>query len=57
MARRVARRLFMNGAREQADRLVLTADGPPKRDLGGWSKEAAVDQIADVLRSQIGKSK
>lgn len=37
-ARAIARDLFTNGAGTKADRLVLTIDGPPKRDLGGWAE-------------------
>lgn len=50
LARRIARRLFTNGAGQQAERLVLMVDGPPKRDLGGWCMRAAVDEIVGVLQ-------
>ena len=49
LAERIAERLFTNGSAERAQRLVLTIDQPVSRDLGGWSEQAAVDQIADVL--------
>lgn len=48
----IARRLFTNGARERAQRLVLIIDTPTSRNLGGWSERAAIDQIADVLKKQ-----
>lgn len=41
--------LFVNGAGERADRLVLTVDGPPSRDLGGWCRSAIVDRLHAVL--------
>jgi hypothetical protein len=41
--------LFINGSGERADRLVLTQDGPPSRDLGGWCRGALVDQLAARL--------
>jgi len=49
LAEAVAERLFTNGSGEVADRLVLTVD-KPRRDLGGWSRRPAVDQIEEVLR-------
>jgi hypothetical protein len=49
LAARIARRLFTNGSAERAQRLVLTVDRPVPRDLGGWSEDAAADQIAQVL--------
>ena len=47
----IVNRLFTNGADEQADRLVLMQDGPPKYDLGGWSKHAVATQIRAALAS------
>lgn len=39
--------LFVNGAGEEAERLVLTAkDG---RDLGGYSKAAVIDHLLRIL--------
>jgi hypothetical protein len=49
LVERIVRRLFTNGAGERAERLVLTVDGPPKRDLGGWCELAAIDQVEAVL--------
>ncbi len=43
--------LFTNGSGERADRLVLTIDGPPKRDLGGWGKLPFADRLRDLLAS------
>jgi hypothetical protein len=37
--------LFTNGSGARADRLVLTIDGPPTRDLGGWCRGAVIDQL------------
>ncbi len=33
-----------------ADRLVLMVDGPPQKDLGGWSRGGAAGLIAHTLR-------
>jgi hypothetical protein len=52
LAQAVAKRLFTNGSGEVADRLVLTVD-KPRRDLGGWSRRPAVDQIEEVLRLNL----
>lgn len=41
--------LFVNGQGERADRLVLTRDGVPPRDLGGWCPAAIVDRLAAAL--------
>ncbi len=49
LASAVARDLFTNGAGERAQRLVLTIDGPPRRDLGGWAEGVVTDTIADAL--------
>jgi hypothetical protein len=35
---------------------VLTIDTPVHRDLGGWSENVAVDQIADVLLRELGEA-
>lgn len=54
MAERIARRLFTNGQKERADRLLLVRDVPsfsaPFTDLGGLCFAAAVDWIEDELR-------
>jgi len=52
LAHRIAERLFTNGQGVRAARLVLTIDGPPKRDLGGWCEEAVVDRIVEVLGAE-----
>ena len=49
IARMIADDLFANGAGELAERLVLTVDGPPKRNLGGWSKAAVITRITSLL--------
>lgn len=41
---------FTNGSGQKADRLVLTVDSVPKRDLGGWCRAA----IRDHLRAHLG---
>lgn len=41
--------LFVNSFGERADRLVLTIDGPPRRDLGGWCRQAIVDRLVALL--------
>jgi hypothetical protein len=46
---RIAEHLFTNGDGQRAERLVLTVDGPPKRDLGGWCFAAVVDYLRDQL--------
>lgn len=43
--------LFVNGSGQKADRLVLTVDGPPSRDLGGWCKQAIADRLMVALVS------
>lgn len=49
-AQRIADRLFVNGAGERAARLVLV--DAQRRDLGGWSFAAVVDQIEQVLTAR-----
>lgn len=46
-------RLFTNGAGEKADRLVLTVDGPLRRDLGGWSRAGASAAIVAGLAAAV----
>jgi hypothetical protein len=41
--------LFTNGSGQRADRLVLTIDGPPTRNLGGWCREAIRDRILEEI--------
>jgi len=50
VAKRIARDLFVKGSGDRAERLVLTIDGPPKQDLGGWSERAMADRIETLLR-------
>ncbi len=52
-AERIADDLFTNGEGQRADRLVLTVDGPPRLDLGGWSASAIADQIADHIEPLV----
>jgi len=47
LAEQIVKRLFTNGAKQVAERLILSKDG---RDLGGWSFGPAVDQVDAVLR-------
>ena len=50
LAKRIADYLFINGAGQQADRLVLML--PDERDGGGWCKQAAMDQIDRAIREE-----
>jgi len=50
VAQLLVQELFQNGNGEEAARLVLTVDTPAHRDLGGWSRLAAQNRIADILR-------
>ena len=47
--------LFMNGNGDRAERLVLTADGPPRRDLGGWSSTAVLHRIKRLLTRELAR--
>ena len=49
LARLIVEDLCENGNGDKGDRLVITADGPPSRDLGGWSRLALLHRIARVL--------
>jgi hypothetical protein len=53
LAQEIARDLFTNGQRQRADRLVLTIDGPPKLDLGGWSEAGATDRVRGKLTEAL----
>lgn len=57
VAERIARSLFTNGQGQRAQRLVLTVDGPPLRDLGGWCERAVVDRIAEALAQSAAASR
>ena len=52
LAEQIADDLFTNGDGKRADRLVLTADGPPRRDLGGWSRRAVMDRVAAIPQAR-----
>ena len=49
VAAQIADRLFVNGDGKKAQRLMLIS--PNGKDLGGWCKQAAIDQILQVLRA------
>ena len=49
LAAQIADRLFVNGDGEEAQRLMLLS--PNGKDLGGFCKRAAIDQIMRVLRA------
>lgn len=52
VARRIAKRLFINGQGDRAERPVLTIDRAGEgndRNLGGWGEAPVADQIARVL--------
>jgi hypothetical protein len=53
LAKQIAHDLFVNGQGQCAQRLVLTIDGPPTRNLGGWSEEAMADRIEDLLDAAL----
>lgn len=53
LAEEIAADLFTNGNGDRAGRLVLTIDGPPRRDLGGWGQKAMADRIEDKLREKM----
>ena len=52
-AKKIAHDLFTNGQGEHADRLVLTVDGPPTRDLGGLAERVVSDRIAAAFVSLV----
>ncbi len=54
LAKLMARDLFTNGQNERATRLVLTVDGNPPRDLGGWNEAAVADRLLKQLRAHLG---
>jgi len=47
--------LFTNGNGDTADRLVLTSDGPPKRDLGGWGRKSVEDRVRALAAEVMEK--
>lgn len=54
----VVNALFVNGAGDRADRLVLTRDTTPKCDLGGWARGPMIEFITrhpaiEALRSRL----
>jgi hypothetical protein len=51
LAKLIVDDLFVNGNNEQGQRLVITDDGPPKRDLGGWSRVAVYHRVAKLCRT------
>lgn len=55
VATEIADALFTNGSGDRAKRLVLTIDGPPKRDLGGWTRPTTARGRRDgrILRGRI----
>lgn len=55
LARQIAERLFINGAGEKADRLMLVDEDD--KDLGGWCEGAVVDQAASAIEEFFGAKK
>jgi hypothetical protein len=53
LAREIASDLFVNGQGERCQRLVLTIDGPPARNIGGWSESAVAFRIERMLRANV----
>ena len=51
VAENIAERLFVNGQGTEAHRLVLMSIHGS--DLGGWCKQAVVDQIVCVLKDSL----
>lgn len=49
IAGKITNALFINGARENADRLVLMRRG---LDIGGWSIAGANSQIVEILKAE-----
>lgn len=47
LAAKIAKELFANGFGQTAERLVLRANSLDT--IGGWSREAAIRQIEEVL--------
>ena len=56
IAQKITDRLFVNGVGQHAERLLLVRDRPAKIELGGWCKQAVIDQILDVLSEQGARS-
>jgi hypothetical protein len=52
IAEEFVERLFTNGGGDVADRLVLTVDAHPRRELGGWCRGAIIDRLVVLLRAQ-----
>lgn len=52
LAKTITSQIFANRS-GTADRLVLTVDGPPPRDLGGWEKKPFIDRVAAILRKEL----
>lgn len=50
LARRITKKLFVNGFGDQATRLVLELENG--RDGGGWCEEAVVDVIRDTINEK-----
>ena len=44
--------LFTNGSKQKADRLVLTVDSSPKKDLGGLCRGAVIDRLLKLLEHE-----
>jgi len=56
LAQQIADDLFVTGAGEQADRLVLWG-AADDRNLGGWSKRAVVDRVRKLLLHATGATR
>ncbi len=50
LAERIADVLFVNGAKQRADRLQMCDAN--NKDLGGWNRRAVVDQVLTVLKER-----
>lgn len=52
IAQRVADYLFINGAGQKAERLMLVSKFG--RDYGGWCRQAVVDVVVREVASELG---
>lgn len=53
LAKRIVTALFTNGRGETADRLVLTQDLLPPRNLGGWGRLPTIALVEAILLSGL----
>lgn len=62
LAKAITSDLFVNGAGETADRLVMVKDQVfgekriPEKNLGGWCSQAVIDRVRDAMRKSMEKA-